>query len=112
MELCNLKTIYLQGCHENLQAKFPDLYENFHYFSLIFKNNFTGFPMALLLSNVTLTSWDKNTVHNIDRLEYFLRRKQVTGPLRSSDPNKIPSKQGLVKCSVRHLGLVIYLLQC
>ena len=55
--------------------------------------------MAFLLSNVTLTSWHKNTVHNINRLEYFISRKQVTGPLRSSDPNKVSPKQGLVKCS-------------
>ena len=93
MKFCNLKTIYLQGCHENLQAKFPDLYENFLSFYLSFENNFTDFSMALFLSNVTLTSWDKNTVHNIYRLEYFLSRKQVTGPLKSvsqtrSHPNK------------------------
>ena len=97
MKFCNLKTIYLQGCHENLQAKFPDLYENFLSFYLSFENNFTDFSMALFLSNVTLTSWDKNTVHNIDRLEYFLSRKQVTGPLSSSDPNKVPPTQSLVK---------------
>ena len=56
MKLCNLKTIYLQGCHKNLQAKFPDLYENFLSFYLSFENNFTDFSMALFLSNVTLTS--------------------------------------------------------
>ena len=106
MKFCNLKTIYLQGCHENLQAKFPDLYENFLSFYLSFENNFTDFSMALFLSNVTLTSWDKNTVHNIDRLEYFLSRKQVTGPLRSSDPSKVPPKQGLVKYAQ---GSVIHL---
>ena len=97
MKFCDLKTIYLQGCHEYLQAKFPDLYENFLCCYLNFKNNFTDFYMALFLSNVTLISWDKNTVHNIDRVEFFRSRKQVTGPLRSSVPNKVPRKQGLVK---------------
>ena len=97
MKFHDLKASYLQGCHKHLLVKFPDLYKKLNYFSLTFENNFTDFSMAHFLSNVTLIPWDKSTVHNIDRLEYFLSRKLVTGHLRYSELKKVSPKQGLVE---------------